>query len=497
MATVFLAEDSRLGRSVAVKRLHADSPQDVARRFEREARVGASLNHPNIVTVYDTAIDDEGVLIVMEYVDGESLSQALARGRLETGRAVEVIQAVAAGLDHAHASGVVHRDVKPANVLLANSGSVKLVDLGIASATEGTRLTASGTVLGTPSYMAPEQLEGRATGPPADVYALAAVAFEALSGDKARPGNTPLEIAHQVVSQPPPDIRQAWPEAPREVADVLARGMARDQRERPRSAGVLATELCKSLEPGKGADPTMRMAAMRPTAPRARPTPAPPARSAQRVRPAPAPAPRPPRTPPPARPQPASRGGGRSLRPWLVGAAALAALVAVAVILSSGGGDGGNRDERASDRAAERAAGGSGQATETPPGEQPPAPAEPTEPEPTAPAPEEPGGEADVPASTGNDPARGTRLNDRGKALLDSGQPEEAVPVLERSVASFPEDSDDINYAYALFNLGNALRLSGRPDEAIPVLERRLEFPDQQDAVARELDLARGDAGVE
>src|SRR5215210_6207614 len=117
MATVYLAEDERLGRRVAVKRLHADSPEDVAQRFAREARLGASLNHPNLVSVYDTVTDDDGVLIVMELVRGESLADALREGPLETEDALAVVRDVASALDHAHSHGVVHRDVKPANVL--------------------------------------------------------------------------------------------------------------------------------------------------------------------------------------------------------------------------------------------------------------------------------------------------------------------------------------------------------------------------------------------
>src|SRR3954451_12573957 len=120
MATVFLADDERLGRRVALKRLHADSPDDVARRFRREAKVGASLNHPNVVAVYDTVTDDEGVLIVMEYVEGHTLRDEIARGPLRPERAIELLAGVAAALDHAHEQGVIHRDVKPANVLIAD-----------------------------------------------------------------------------------------------------------------------------------------------------------------------------------------------------------------------------------------------------------------------------------------------------------------------------------------------------------------------------------------
>src|SRR3954463_16624006 len=115
MASGFLSEDERLGRKVAVKRLHAESAEDMARRFVREARLGASLNHPNIVSVYDTVTDDEGVLLVMEYVEGETLRDAIARGPLGRDATLRVLRGIASALDHSHEHGVVHRDVKPAN----------------------------------------------------------------------------------------------------------------------------------------------------------------------------------------------------------------------------------------------------------------------------------------------------------------------------------------------------------------------------------------------
>ncbi|MGI8749472.1 MAG: serine/threonine-protein kinase, partial [Thermoleophilaceae bacterium] len=196
MARVFLAEDERLGRRVAVKRLHAHSPEEMARRFQREARIGASLNHANLVSVFDVDTDGESVLIVMEYVEGSTLAEELKAGPMKESRAASIVEEIAGALDHAHAQGVVHRDVKPANILLRRDGTAKLADLGIAIAAEHTQITASGTVLGTAAYMAPEQLEGGEVGQAADVYSLAAVAFEALSGQKARAGDTPMAVAH-------------------------------------------------------------------------------------------------------------------------------------------------------------------------------------------------------------------------------------------------------------------------------------------------------------
>ncbi len=248
MASVLLCEDERLGRQVAVKRLHADSPVDVEQRFNREAKLGASLNHPNLVSVFDTATDDEGVLIVMEYVDGEPLSRVLRRGPLRPEEVVRMVRDLGDALDHAHAQGVVHRDVKPGNVLIRQDGLTKLADLGIATASDGTRITRSGTVLGTAAYMAPEQLDGSEAGPPADIYALAAIAFEALSGKKPREGRSPMEIAHKIATEGAPDLRDAWPKAPKEAAQVLQRGMALEPGDRPASAGELARELADAIE---------------------------------------------------------------------------------------------------------------------------------------------------------------------------------------------------------------------------------------------------------
>src|SRR4051812_453725 len=244
MATVFLAQDERLERAVAIKRLHADSADDVGRRFQREAKVGASLNHPNIVSVYDTVTDDEGVLIVMEYVPGHTLRDEIARGPIDPVRAIEILCAVASALDHAHQHGVVHRDVKPANVLIDDrAGQVKLADLGIATAAEHSRITHSGAVLGTAAYMAPERLDGGGGDKGVDIYALAAVAFEMLSGRKAVEGSSPLEIARRVATAPPPDLRHFVPDAPEGAAEALKRGLAKRPEERQGSAGELVREL--------------------------------------------------------------------------------------------------------------------------------------------------------------------------------------------------------------------------------------------------------------
>jgi eukaryotic-like serine/threonine-protein kinase len=473
MASVLLCRDERLDREVAVKRLHADSPQDVEQRFVREAKLGASLNHPNLVSVFDTATDEEGVLIVMEYVEGEALARTLKRGPLPPERVAAMVRDVGAALDHAHAQGVVHRDVKPGNVLMRRDGVAKLVDLGIATAQDHTRLTHSGMVLGTAAYMAPEQLEGGETTPATDVYALAVVAYEALTGERAREGRTPIEIAHRIATGPPPDLRDAMPSASPQAAEILKRAMARDPHDRPVSAGELASGLARALE-----EP--------PTAPTRA---APPTRTRPRPAPVPAPAPAAAKPPPPT--GPARRAGGPAgKRP--VGAIALAlvflvlaAAVVVAAVLSSG--DGGGESQQADGGRQQQADGGGGQGdgqAQQQPAEEQQQPAE--EQAPAEPAPEQESGS--------NEPATGAQLNEQGFALMQQGDYAGAVPILQRAVASWPEDSQDINYAYALFNLGKSLNRSGNPDEAIPYLEKRLNWNDQRETVQAELDLARRNA---
>ena len=503
MARVIVAKDERLGRRVAIKRLHADSPGDAAERFEREAQLGASLNHPNLVSIYDVTAHGEAVLIVMEYVEGETLRAAIARGALEPGRVAQIVSEVAAALDHAHADGIVHRDVKPANILLREDGVTKLADLGIATAAESTRITRSGVVLGTAAYMAPEQLGGQPAGPPADVYALAAVAFEALCGCRAREGATPMQIAHRVVNEPPPDLRDAWEDAPDAAAEVLAQAMAVRPEERPSSAGELAERLGRALAPPAAPDPVedetertlpMEAAAVAVPPPRPRTPPRHPAAAPPRSRPPPPP-------PAPARPGPApasSRGGSRSWLPVALAAALLLAAVGAAAFVLLGGG--GEDEQRAgggdATQTSPRPSGGSGEGSGEAPSDQ--GGASPT----PAPAEQGTGSEGDTgsqPQSPNGEDSAGSSdpktLNEQGYALMEQGRYDEAIPMLEQAVAAYPEGSSELTYAYALYNLGRSLRLAGRPDEAIPILERRLQIPNQTATVRRELEAAERAAG--
>ncbi|MFL5827872.1 MAG: protein kinase domain-containing protein [Thermoleophilaceae bacterium] len=477
MATVFLAEDERLGRRVAIKRLHADSPEDMRRRLQREARMGASLNHPNLVSVFDIETYEEGVLVVMEYVEGETLADALRDGPLSERRGLEVISAVASALDHVHEAGVVHRDVKPANVLLGSNGAVKLVDLGIGTAVDHTRITRTGTVLGTPAYMAPEQVEGGELTKAVDTYALATVAFEILSGRKAHQGRTPVEIAHRVATGPPPDLTSVSPEAPTEAAALLKRAMSADPATRPRSAGALAEELEAAYAHRRAQRGRTRATrAMPATRPR-RTVDIPPPRphtAARRAQPRP-------------RPQAA-----RSARSWVPVAVivGLLALVGILIALVAGGGGSSSKTGATADRGKSTStqkggkksqgnANGNGSGQNTAPAA-PPAAAGPA-------LPKQP--------KDGGDPARGAQLNNQGFQLLQSGDAAGAIPLLQQAVASFPKKTNDLNYAFALFNLGDAYLKAGQPEKAIPVLEKRLKIPNQTGTVQAKLDEARAAAG--
>jgi serine/threonine protein kinase len=243
MATVFLAEDCVLGRDVAIKRLHSTGSDADERRFRREARIGASLMHPNLVTVFDTLDVPEGLLIVMEHVRGEPLSAWIEGGALDPSSVIEILRPVASALDFAHTHGVVHRDVKPANILIGSAGNVKLVDLGTATAEHLTRITAERELVGTLSYIAPERLAAESMGEPAaDIYSVAVVAFEAMAGCTPHRAKTPAELLTQA-SEGRPRLLEKWPEAPPRVAAVLAQGMDPDPGMRQSSAGALVRDL--------------------------------------------------------------------------------------------------------------------------------------------------------------------------------------------------------------------------------------------------------------
>jgi serine/threonine protein kinase len=244
MATVELAVDAELGRQVAIKRLSETLTGDEVfrERFVREARMAAQLSHPNIVAVYDVGEEDGVPYIVMEYVEGETLHDLMAReGPLDTERALDIVLQVCAGLEHAHGAGLVHRDIKPQNLLLRTDDTVKIGDFGIARPLKATQLTEAGTVLGTAAYLAPEQALGEQVTGAADIYSLGAVAYELLSGLPPYEFRSLPELVTKQRVEPPP-IAGVSPE----VQGIVFRCLAVDPAARPASAAALAHELAQA-----------------------------------------------------------------------------------------------------------------------------------------------------------------------------------------------------------------------------------------------------------
>jgi eukaryotic-like serine/threonine-protein kinase len=245
MAVVDLAHDAELDRPVALKRLAENlaRDEDRRRRFVREARLAARLTHPNVVRVYDVGEDEGRPFIAMEYVDGETLADLVAhRGPLPSAEAVTLGIQAARALAAAHDAGLVHRDVKPHNLLLRRDGTLKLGDFGVAFGPEGTRLTLVGTVLGTAAYLAPEQARGEEVTAAADIYGLGAVLYELLTGRPPRTVSSLGELGDRS-SYAVPDVQTQARGIPPELADVVMSCLAYEPAERPASAAAVARRL--------------------------------------------------------------------------------------------------------------------------------------------------------------------------------------------------------------------------------------------------------------
>jgi predicted Ser/Thr protein kinase len=419
MGEVFRAEDADLARTVAVKLLsgnYADSDA-VRGRFTREARAVARLsNAPSTVTIFDVGEHRGRPYIVMEYLPGGSLADRLEReGAQPLGRSVEWLGQAAAALDAAHANGIVHRDVKPGNLLLADDDRVKVADFGVASAADLDSFTEAGTVIGTAGYLAPEQARGEGATPASDRYALAVVAFELLTGKRPfeRESSTAEAMAHVSAAIPP--ASDVNPELPREVDDVLARGLAKEPEHRFPSAADFVHALRDALDRAAG---TTRVGALAPV----------PARSERRRRP---------------------------LLLLLLGGALLAGVLA-ATLLAGGGDENGKQATPTTPRTVKE--------TVTLPGTTvvetvTTVPAPTTAPT-TAPA-EEPEPPAGSP----------TELNDRGYELMQAGRYEEALPQLEQAVAGLA-GTGELAEAYASYNLAFTRRALGQCEGVVDLLNR-------------------------
>ncbi len=250
MAEVYLARDALLDRPVAVKVLSAEHARDPSfvERFRREAQSAASLNHPDIVAIYDWGQERGTYFIVMEYVPGHTLRDVLRlEGTLSPERSVTIAAEIAAALDYAHRAGVVHRDVKPGNVLINADGVAKVTDFGIARADTSEALTQTGSVMGTATYFSPEQAQGYAVDGRSDVYSLGIVLYEMVCGVPPFRADTPVAVAYQHVREEPPRPRDQRPDLPADLETIILACLAKDPEKRYQSAHDLREDLLRFL----------------------------------------------------------------------------------------------------------------------------------------------------------------------------------------------------------------------------------------------------------
>ena len=264
MATVYEATDLRLDRTVAVKVMHPGLGDDdeFAARFVAEARAAAKLSHPNVVAVFDQGNDDGTVFLAMELIPGHTLRDTIGKeAPLSTARTLALLEPVVSALAAAHRAGLIHRDVKPENVLIADDGRIKVADFGLAKAMSATtQHTATGVLIGTVSYVAPELVvEGRSDAR-ADVYAVGVILYELLTGKKPHEGETPIQVAYKHVHEDVPPPSRRVPGIPDYVDALVARATARDREQRPADAGVLLHHLRRvnqAVSAGVRSDPEL------------------------------------------------------------------------------------------------------------------------------------------------------------------------------------------------------------------------------------------------
>jgi eukaryotic-like serine/threonine-protein kinase len=464
MGEIYVARDTALGRKVAIKLLSERFARDeaVRRRFTREALAAARLSgHPHIVTIFDVGEADGRPFIVMEFLPGGTLAQRVRRGPASRDEAIEWLKQAADALDEAHRRGVVHRDVKPANMLLDERGAVHMGDFGIARVVDEvtTGMTLAGTVLGTAGYLSPEQARGEPAAPASDVYSLGIVAYELLTGGRPFQGGSATAEAAAHIHQPVPPASERDPGLPEEVDAVFERVLSKDSERRYTSARDFVRALCLALE-----DPTKTQ-----LAPAAAPTAG--VTAATRREPVAVAA---------ARTQ-------RRSRPWLPVAAALAlaaaaiAGVVVAATLAGGGDDPPPRTTATGDGARAAAPqkvtvtetiGETKRVVETATVTAPPPPPPPPSPSPS-PGPPPPAAPAGNAGSGGGDLSMGEarQLTDEATYAMRAGDYERAYALAERALGRL-RGTGDIYEAYAYYDAGRSLAELGECSKALEYLNR-------------------------
>ncbi|HSB07938.1 MAG TPA: protein kinase [Blastocatellia bacterium] len=285
MGEVYLAEDTRLGRRIALKLLSAQSDKDVdrLRRFEQEARAASALNHPNIITIHEISSEGGMRFIAMEFVEGETVRERLRRGTLELREALDVAVQVASALGAAHRVGILHRDIKPENVMLRPDGIAKVLDFGVAKLTEKFAEHASGSqparpedgeirtlglvtteaniVMGSPNYMSPEQARGLAVDARTDIFSLGTLIYEMLTGTMAFKGDTVADVIVSIIERQPQPFSECLPEAPPRLDAIVSRAMAKAREDRYQSIDALLDDLKRMrrrMEVEAGSDDSFR-----------------------------------------------------------------------------------------------------------------------------------------------------------------------------------------------------------------------------------------------
>jgi serine/threonine-protein kinase len=448
MGDIYLARDSLLDREVAIKVLAERQAQDdsTRERFTREALAAARLSsEPGTVTIFDVGEWNGRPFIVMEYLGGGSLESRLGGDSPPVARALTWLEQAARALDAAHAQGVVHRDVKPGNLLLDDAGEVHVADFGIASATGMDSLTVAGTILGTAGYLSPEQATGERATAASDRYALGIVAFELLTGRRPHERESPTAEAAAHANDPVPSVREYAPDLPwAELDAVFRRALAKNPAARYGSCLELVHDLRAALAAGETRTQVLA------------PAPVPAAQApAATARAGPAAA-------PPARP-----GRGPSARALaLVGLliAALAGGAALAAALADGDGEEGSRRSISVTTITRQGTTVRESVTVT-------TTTAPTTTATTAPT------TTTAPATESPSVDEAKQLNDEAFGLMQEGRYEEALPLAQRALAGL-EGSGEIEEAYANYNVGRSLIELGRCEEGLPYIDRSEQLQD-------------------
>ena len=262
MANVYLAYDTILDRNVAVKVLRGDLATDekFVRRFQREALSASSLSHPNIVEVYDVGEDNGQYYIVMEYIEGKQLKQLLKkRGKLTLSEVIDIMLQISDGMSVAHDAYIIHRDIKPQNIMIQDNGMVKITDFGIAMAMNSTQLTQTNSVMGSVHYLPPEQASGKSPTLQSDIYSMGILMYELLTGNLPYKGDNAVEIALKHLKEPIPSIREELPEIPQSVENIIIKATAKNPKNRYNDAREMNEDLRTCLDDSRANEPKITL----------------------------------------------------------------------------------------------------------------------------------------------------------------------------------------------------------------------------------------------